>query len=150
MERRTFLKLAGMVPFLKIVSADGGAARSDQAQTVNLGEFQVAGFQYHDGMNPEIARHLTIGQPLLIERDHKNPYDPCALKILTAQRNMLGFIPRNHNRTVATMADQRIELFAKIVALHNDADPWERLRIGLWAILPHTASAETVTLERRS
>ncbi|MGD9685472.1 MAG: HIRAN domain-containing protein [Desulfobacter sp.] len=150
MERRTFLKLVGIAPFLKIVLDDGDAAGSKQLQTVKLGEFQVAGFQYHDGMRPEIARHLAIGQPLLIERDHQNPYDPCALKILTTHRNMLGFIPRNQNRTAATLADQRFKLFARIVAVHNDADPWERLMISLWATLPDIASAEIVALEARS
>lgn len=150
MERRTFLKLVGIAPFLKMVRVDGDAGNSGQSQTINLGEFQVAGFQYHDGMNPKIARHLTIGLPLLIERDSKNPYDPCALKIMTRHQNMLGFIPRNQNRTVATLADQRFKLFAKIAAIHNDADPWERLRISLWATLPDKASAETVAMGIRS
>lgn len=142
MDRRDFLKFIGIASVFPAVGIAGTASQNQTDTTVFLGDFSVAGFQYHEGMTPGIALNLTIGQHLLIERDRTNPYDPCALKILTPRRNMLGFIPRSQNKTVATLADQGIEMSARIVSVHNDADPWERLTISLWAELTNGSSAE--------
>ena len=66
-----------------------------------------------------------------MKRDQHNPHDPCAVKILTEQQEMLGYLPRRHNMIPASLADQGIALSAKVATLDADAEPWERLRVSL-------------------
>lgn len=142
MDRRDFLKCIGIASVFPVVGTAGAALSRQPGTRMLLGEFAVAGFQYHEGMLPDVGRHLACGQQLLVVRDAANPYDPFALRILTNDRHMLGFIPRSQNRIAATLADQGIRLSAGIVAVHHDAAPWERLTISLWAELPAGASAQ--------
>lgn len=75
------------------------------------------------------------GADLQVERDYHNPYDPYAVRILTHDSAMLGYLPRNQNRTAAIIADQGIRLSARIIAYKQDAAPWERLTISLLAVV---------------
>jgi hypothetical protein len=84
-------------------------------------------------MQAQIGNMLVVGNTLQVERDCHNYYDPWAVRILTTSNDMLGFLPRNQNRTAASMADQGIRLSARIMSYHQDAAPWERLSISLWA-----------------
>ena len=137
MERREFLKLLGSVPILPL--AVGAELYAEPAHALFLGDFTVAGFQYHQGMLPQVSRHLAAGTSLLVERDGGNPYDAYEVRILTPQAVLLGYLPRNQNRAVATMADQGVSLTARITAYQQDAAPWERLAISLWAVVPPAA-----------
>lgn len=134
MQRREFLKLLGSVPMLPL--AVGAELYAEPAHALFLGDFTVAGFHYHQGMLPQVSRYLAAGAELLVERDHGNPYDAYAVRILTVQSSMLGYLPRNQNRAVAAMADQGVSLTARITGYREDAAPWERLAISLWAAAP--------------
>lgn len=131
MERRTFLKLAGLATLLSIINPDGDAVDSAPNVDISLGEFPVAGFQYHEGMRSSVWSQLKEGVRLIVKRDRNNPHDPCAVMILTEQHEMLGYLPRRNNMIPASLADQGIALSARVATLDASAEPWERLRVSL-------------------
>ena len=57
--RRLFLKMMGLVPFAAL-AGKAHEARAEE-RSIDLAEFSVAGFQYHDGMKPHIMASLTVG-----------------------------------------------------------------------------------------
>jgi len=142
MDRRHFLKLVGMATVFPAIG--GAGATPIPANSFCLGEFNVAGFQHYNGMIPKISNCLKTSQSLLIKRDDGNPFDPCALKILTPHGCMLGFIPKSQNRTAATLADQGVKLHAKVESYEEGFEPWERLTISLWAELPGYGEAAKI------
>jgi hypothetical protein len=131
MERRTFLKLAGMATLLRIINPDGNVVDSAPNVDISLGEFPVAGFQYHEGMRSSVLSQLQEGVRLVVKRDRNNPHDPCAVMILTERHEMLGYLPRRNNMIPASLADQGIAMSARVVTLDASAEPWERLRVSL-------------------
>lgn len=131
MDRRDFLKFIGIASVFPAVGIAGTASQHQTDTTVFLGDFPVAGFQYHDGMRSSMWNQLREGVRLVVKRDQHNPHDPCAVKILTEQQEMLGYLPRRHNMIPASLADQGIALSAKVATLDADAEPWERLRVSL-------------------
>lgn len=57
--------------------------------------FFVHGLRWRGPEAEEEVRHLTAGDPLLLEADPQNPYDAKALRVLTTVRGVhLGFVPR--------------------------------------------------------
>jgi len=138
MVRRDFLKFLGIASLIPAIGRAELLSQRHSCNNVRLGEFPVAGFQYHEGMSPQVSSQLTADGKLLVQRDSANPYDPCALKILTPDQQMLGFLPRNQNRAAASLADQSVKLSATVAAFHPEAEPWERLTVVLYAELPNS------------
>lgn len=132
MDRRGFLKLLGIAPILPLLGTQNAAEQSSN-KPMYLGEFSVAGFQYHDGMQESVFSSLNVEDELIIEREPENPYDRKALMIMTSDRRMLGYIPRLQNEIPANLSEQGIQFKACISLLERDAEPWERLKIRLWA-----------------
>lgn len=127
--RRDFLKLPGTL---------GSAAAFAPLQTntpqyrrVVLFETHVAGFQFHDGMQPEVSVLLTSGKVLALVREPENPHDENAIAVISPEGHHLGYIPRSENDIPATLADQDVLLGAEITAFNPLSAPWERLRLRL-------------------
>lgn len=103
----------------------GGTAAS-------IGEYAVAGFQYYDGMNPKVFGQIQVGTEIILEREHGNPNDPLAIKILTKNNNLLGYVPKSKNKTLARLIDQNFTLCALASQADEYRIPSERLKIMVW------------------
>ncbi len=143
--RRNFLKtlfivlVGGLIaPFLP--------KRATPKRKVVLLETTVAGFQYHDGMRPKIARTLKSGTPLKLEREPQNPYDENAIAIYTLTGHHVGYIPRSLNEVPARIADQKIPLEAEVMEFHPERDPWERLVIRIYQVIPGEEQEQVLPL----
>ena len=69
--------MMGLVPFAAL-AGKAVEARAEE-RTIELAEFSVAGFQYHDGMKPHIMASLTVGMELQLTREPDNRYDDKAI-----------------------------------------------------------------------
>lgn len=95
----------------------------------------IAGFRFHHGMHPKVRDSLAPGDPLVLIRESGNPYDPLAVALYTDEGARLGYLPRGVNEPIASMSDQGVELRAVISAVEPSANPWERVRVVVWAEL---------------
>ena len=55
-------------------------------------EFPVAGWRYYDG--DQVLDSLQPGAPLKLELEPENKHDPNAIRVLTPDGTMLGYVPR--------------------------------------------------------
>lgn len=130
MERRKFLKFFGfttLFPFLNMP-----VTVTENPRQILLAEFFIAGFQYHDGMRPEIFQALNEGDELLLQREPDNPHDPLAIAIFRGRGDNLGYVPRSCNYVPALIADQDVRICAEIAEIYPDAESWERVLVRLW------------------
>ncbi|WP_041454982.1 HIRAN domain-containing protein [Anaerolinea thermophila] len=133
--RRDFLKaLLGMVA--GTIIAPIARKKIPSRQKIVLLETHVAGFQYHEGMRRGVAKTLKSGVPLKLVREPQNLYDENAIAVHTLQGQHLGYIPRSLNEIPARIADQGIPLEAKVVKFHPRNEPWERLLIRVYQVIP--------------
>jgi hypothetical protein len=65
-----------------------------------------------------------------VTREPDNPYDPMAVRV-DWQGHKLGYLPRVENTAVAQMLDRGERFTARIIALRNSHDPWERVRFAV-------------------
>ncbi len=125
--RRDFLKLIGTAGASSLFSPL--QSNTPAYRRVYLFDTRVAGFQFHDGMRPEVAVLLTPGTVLALAREPENPHDENAIAVLTPQGHHLGYVPRSGNKIPATLADQDVLLGAEIIQINPQGNPWERLLI---------------------
>lgn len=125
--RRLFLKMLGLSPFAAL-SGRVQAARAEE-RTVDLVEFYVAGFQYHEGMKQKVSTSLSVGTRLLLAREPGNRYDDKAIALRLPSGAMIGYLPRDLNTVPAALLDQKVPLQAVITAVQPAAPTWERVRV---------------------
>jgi len=92
----------------------------------------LAGFQYHAG--EALWETLRVGDALELVREADNPYDARAVRV-DWRGIKLGYLPRVANRAVAEELDRGGRLEARIAALTKARNPWQRIRIEVWAPL---------------
>ena len=130
MERRKFLKFFGLAPFFPFLKTP--AAAPEKPRRILLAEFFIAGFQYHEGMKPDIFWTLKESEALVLRREPDNPHDPLAIAIFTKEGHQIGYVPRTCNYSPALIADQDVRLSAEIAGIDPKAEPWERVQVSLW------------------
>ncbi len=116
---------------------------------VYLFETRVAGFQYHEGKNPEVAALLKPGVELVLVREPENKYDEKAVAIYTKQGNHVGYIPRDENHIPAAMADQDLFIGAEIIRFRADLvliAPWECLQVRVFQSMPKARKSPFLSL----
>lgn len=78
----------------------------------------VAGLQYHVNLNTKKGRAclagLEPGTKLILEREPENEYDHWAIKVLTKSGQMLGYVTRFKNETIARMMDHGHRFEARV------------------------------------
>lgn len=130
LERRQFLKLLmGAIPSAAIMQRFTGHRPPDQRRAVFLKEVNVAGVPYHEAADPEVMAKLKVGERLILRREPENAYDDMAIAIHSSRGEMLGYVPRIQNRTMARIADQGIALRGWLVKVDTSASAWEQLRV---------------------
>ena len=123
MNKRGFLR--GLIHvFGAALAADATAAQPRRRVLIQASP--LAGFQYHAG--EEVWPRLATGQWLALVREPDNAFDADAVRI-DWHGHKLGYLPRAENTAVAQMLDRGERLSARIKALRQAADPWQRVGI---------------------
>jgi hypothetical protein len=112
---------------LGIVAPETPKAQSKRR--IHLKDVYIAGTQYHNvSTNHELAR-LAVGDALRLKREPDNKYDESAIAVYTQANDMVGYIPRYQNRTIARIMDQGVVVTATIDKIAPDDAPWRRIWI---------------------
>lgn len=120
--RKPWLPAVGLVACLMCA----GSAWPAEVQTrMVLSTLPLAGFQYHAGRR--VWNALRVGDALTFEREPDNPHDPRAVRVLW-KGEMLGYVPRAGNETVARLMDQGVALSGRITHLERGRSHWSRIQ----------------------
>jgi hypothetical protein len=127
--RRAFLqKLAGLGMVLAAAPVAHGSSLPFSGvfpRRLLIQTSQVAGFHYHEG--DAVWSHLRVGDTLELVREPENRHDAQAVAVAVAWNgHKLGYVPRAENTAVAQMMDRGERLSARITALEESDDPWDR------------------------
>ena len=66
-------------------------------------EFYITGIRYHSacqGSDCGALPGVKVGDMLLLEDEPENAYDPMAIRVLTQEKEVLGYIPRYYNKAI--------------------------------------------------
>lgn len=109
--------------------------RSLQATEIDLRQrfpvdLYVAGWYYYQGQ--QVLHTLSPGQVLVLEPEPTNPHDESAVKVLTGNGLLLGYIPMSHSAAVARLLRSGEMLTCRIVEINPPPSPTkQRLRVRL-------------------
>ena len=78
----------------------------------------IAGTRYCN--NQEAFKTLEKNVPLLLEREADNKYDSNAIKVMTTDREKLGYIPKCDNSIYARLMDSGNILNARVYSCYQD------------------------------
>lgn len=78
----------------------------------------IAGTRYCN--NQEAFKTLEKNVPLLLEREADNKYDSNAIKVMTTDREKLGYIPKSDNSIYARLRDSGKILNARVYSCYQD------------------------------
>jgi len=92
----------------------------------------VAGFQHHDGKR--LFSHMHVGDALSLIRETHNAHDANAIRV-EWQGNIIGYVPRNENETLARQFDFGNRLHGRITRLSRHRDPNRRVEMEIYAPL---------------
>jgi len=104
-----------------VISAPATAA----SHTVLLQRSRLAGFRYHQAES--VWPLLQIGDTLHLVREPHNAHNSNAVRI-DWESHTLGYVPRIENHAAAQLLDRNETLTARITALTNSTDPWQRVQ----------------------
>ena len=125
MGKRSFLQAV-------LAAATGGAvplpaaAAPAAVRLVIVQASPVAGFQYHAGEH--VWPLLRVGDRLDLVREADNTHDEPAVRV-DWNGEPLGYVPRLENVAVAQMLDRGEALHARVTALAESRNPWERVEL---------------------
>jgi len=124
MDRRSFLGRMLLMPF-GIVAPK----KAEPKRLVHLKDVYIAGTQYHDIATHKDLARLELGAVLRLKREPDNRYDTYAIRVETDAGEMVGYIPKHQNRTIARIMDQGVEVIASVDKIAPDEAPWRRIWI---------------------
>ena len=124
--RRLLIALALAAPWHP---ADAGRLRV-LVQTAPL-----AGFQFHEGSR--LWPQLQVGDVLELRREPANRHDTRAIAVRW-RGEMLGYLPRAENDAVSEAMDRGVTAEARIAALRDERDPWRRVQVEVFLVMPRT------------
>ena len=126
MDRRSFIERIAALIGIGVAAPD---ARAETTPPIELQRSPVAGFQYHQG--EAVWPLLAVGAALDLVREPENAYDERAVRI-DWQGRKLGYVPRIDNAAVSHLLDNGHVVSAKIVALQESHNPWNRVEFALY------------------
>ena len=90
-------------------------------------QFFIAGVQHHD--MKKVIDKLKEGDILTLEQEPTNKYDSCAVKILSQDGTMLGYVPAKFSPEVTATIDLDEKVTCAIISLNRSARPWEQCEV---------------------
>lgn len=100
----------------------------NEDNTFELESF-IEGWQYYDGEN--LLDQLSISDKLKLERDLNNQYDEFAVKVLTKNGEMLGFIAAVYSEFMSKVIDSNEHYDISISKIYPDAIPQMKLSVDI-------------------
>jgi len=107
------------------------AAQADSVRML-VQSSPLAGSQYY--AVGQFWQQLQVGDRLELIREPDNRHDRHAVRV-EWRGHQLGYLPRAENRAVAAALDAGDRLTARIARLTEHPDPWQRVRIEVYAEL---------------
>jgi hypothetical protein len=92
----------------------------------------VAGFQHHDGKR--LYSRMQVGDSLRLVREPRNVHDANAIRV-EWQGNIIGYVPRDENETLARQFDFGNRFQGRITRLSRHRDPNRRVEFEIFAPL---------------
>jgi hypothetical protein len=92
----------------------------------------VAGFQHYDGKR--LYSRMQVGDSLRLVREPRNVHDANAIRV-EWQGNIIGYVPRNENETLARQFDFGNRLQGRITRLSRHRDPNRRVEFEIYVPL---------------
>ena len=120
MKRKDFLKNIVLGSAGTLVATPLPAESEPAKQKIRLSVTFIAGFQHYDG--PDAESLLETGMPLQLNREPHNQYDKNAVEVWTGDAK-LGYVPRNENKSIASLMDKGVGVEAIVLELDPSAFP---------------------------
>lgn len=120
MKRKDFLKNILIGSAGAFVTAPLAAGSKPVKQKIRLAVTFIAGFQHYDG--PDAESLLETGMPLQLNREPHNQYDKNAVEVWTGDAK-LGYVPRNENKSIASLIDKGVGVEALVLELDPSTFP---------------------------
>ncbi|KXG09917.1 Serine/threonine-protein kinase CtkA [Anoxybacillus sp. P3H1B] len=92
--------------------------------------FDLAGARHCEF--PQVSSQLKINDPIFLEAETDNLYDQNAVKVLTAQRVHIGYVPRYYSRHFINLINSNVDYIAKIAKLdvtNQSPDEWASIKV---------------------
>lgn len=77
-----------------------------------------------------LAECLKVGEPLLLKRDARNPYDAYSVEVLDRGKRHLGYLSCEYNEIVSRLLDGGRRVFG-IVQGVADVDGWTKIEMAV-------------------
>lgn len=103
--------------------------KAAEKREVRLTSRYIAGFQYYRGA--EIENQLRVNDTLVLKREHENRHDWYAVEVYRGN-DKLGYLPREENRVVARMMDQKIEVKGRIEKINPESEEWHKVKMKVY------------------
>ncbi len=97
-------------------------------------DFFIMGIRHHSpckGEDCKLLPNLKIGDELVFEKEPNNEYDPNAIRILTQNKEHLGYVPRYYNVAVLNRLNVGMSYSCKIIDINLDQDCSECIKVKL-------------------
>jgi len=132
MNRLDFLRqmvVGGASIFLLGRQTGNKAEEKKEVREIRLASKYIAGFQFYHGVDKE--RQLRENDGLTLKREPGNRHDCYAVEVYSGD-DKLGYLPREENRVVARMMDQKITVKGRITKINPDSPLWHRVKMKVY------------------
>ena len=97
-------------------------------------DFYIMGIRHHaacGGSNCEFLPSVHVGDLLRLEEEPQNKHDEFAIKVLTAQGEFLGYIPRYYSKSITERIQSGMTYSCKILEITADRNCSECMKVRL-------------------
>ncbi len=97
-------------------------------------DFFIMGIRHHSpckGKDCKLLPNLRIGDELIFEKEPSNKYDPNAIRVLTQNKEHLGYVPRYYNVAILNRINAGMSYSCKIIDINLDQDCSECIKVKL-------------------
>lgn len=105
------------------------AEEKKEVREIRLTSKYIAGFQFYHGVDME--PQLRENDGLTLKREPENRHDCYAVEVYRGD-DKLGYLPREENRVVARMMDQKINVRGRITKIYPDSPLWHRVKMKVY------------------
>lgn len=97
-------------------------------------EFYIMGVRYYlgcKGNDCSAFSNIDVGDALLFEEEPTNPSDEYAIKILTKDKVILGYVPRYYNKAIIERLEKGISYTCKVIEANHASTCCECIKVRL-------------------
>ena len=77
-----------------------------------------------------LAESLSVGEPLLLKRDVRNPYDAYSVEVLDRGKRHLGYLSCEYNEIVSRLIDGGRNVMSVVKGV-SDVDGWMKIEMAV-------------------